>query len=96
MSFLKVTHSKYYINLANYFTSLRSDVLTALHRGMSKYLTAQDTHFSSTASEHDTTMYSLFSQLSCQSWSTIQVNSFCLAILLSSFIQKLDIALSWT
>ena len=51
-------------------------IITALHRGLSKYLTAQDTYFSPISSKHNRTMSSHGSLLSLQSWSTIQVNRF--------------------
>ena len=62
--------------------------LTALHRGLSKYLTAQDTRFNSTQFKHNKTMSSLGTLLSLRTWSTMQVNTAFLSLLRSKFSQK--------
>ena len=45
---------------------------TAVHQGLSKYLTAQDTHISPTSTNHSRTLSSYGNLLSLQSQSTIQ------------------------
>ena len=46
--------------------------VTAVHQGLSKYLTAQDTHISPTSTNHSRTLSSNGNLLSLQSQSTIQ------------------------
>ena len=45
---------------------------TAVHQGLSKYLTAQDTHISPTSTHHSKTLSSHGNLLSLQSQSKIQ------------------------
>ena len=48
--------------------------VTALHRGLSKYLTAQDTHITPTIIKQNRTLARLGNLLSLQPQSTIQIN----------------------
>ena len=68
---------------------------TAVHQGLSKYLTAQDTHISPTSSNHSRPLSSHGNLLSLQSQSTIQEYKPFLCLILSKLIWKLVIALSW-
>ena len=71
--------------------------LTAVHQGLSKYLTAQDTHISQTSSNHRRTLSNHDNLLSLQSQSTIQeYKKKILFLVLSKLIQKLIITLSWS
>ena len=49
--------------------------VTALHRGSSKYLTAQDTHITPTLTKHSKTSARLVKLLSLQPESIIQINT---------------------
>ena len=69
-------------------------VFTAVHQGLPKYLTAQDTHISPTSSNHSRTLPSHGNLLSLQSQSTIQEYKTFLFLILSELIRKLVIALS--
>ena len=60
---------------------------TALHQGLSKYLTAQDTHITPALIKHNRTLAWLGNLLSLQPRSTIQVNDF-LSLVLSELIKK--------
>ena len=72
-----------------------SSTLTAVHQGLSKNLTAQDTHISTTSTNHSRTLSSHGNLLSLQSQFTIQEYKKNLFLTLSKLILKLDIALSW-
>ena len=69
---------------------------TALHQGLSKYLTAQDTRGTPTLTKHNRTLSRLGNLLPLQPRSTTNVNwVFFLSLVLIKLIKKLDIALSW-
>ena len=68
--------------------------ITALHQGLSKCLTAQDTHFSPTPTKHSRTLSSYGNPLAFQSQYTIQVYRLFLCLGLSIFNQKLDVGIS--
>ena len=67
--------------------------LTALHQGLSKNLTAQDTHITPTLTKHKQTLARLGKLLFLQQRSTIQKNGPFLSLVLSKLFTKLDIAL---
>ena len=59
-----------------YYKNLRISMAikaTALHRGLSKYLTAQDTHGTPTLTKHNRSLARLGYLLSLKPWSTIKV-----------------------
>ena len=62
---------------------------TALHRSLSKYLTATDTRGSPTLTKHNRTLARLGNLLYLQPRSTIEVNRVFLSLVLSKFIKKL-------
>ena len=62
-------YQKIYFNLDTVGYYLET---TAVHQGLSKYLTAQDTHISQTSTNHSRTLSSHVNLLSLQSQSTIQ------------------------
>ena len=56
-----------------YISKSDNTLCTALHWGLSKYLTAQYTHFTPTQSKHDRSLSSHVSLQSYKSWSTIRL-----------------------
>ena len=78
-----------------FFLYFHRAAVTAVHQGLSKYLTAQDTHISPTSTNHSRTLSSHGNLLSLQSQSRIQEYKTFLFLVLSKLIQKLVSALSW-
>ena len=86
-------HSQGWLQTANIYIS---EMLRALNRSLSKYLTAQDTRGTPTLTKENRTLARLGSLLFLRPRSTIKVIFLVLlSLVLSKLIKKLDIALNW-